>query len=216
MLGALARLGTESSRRTVLARAELAAEVLSGGKLCALELPWKQVSPDALAALRAWLLENRAPSTGRAVISSVQSILRQVWRDGHVSAERLERLRDLPPITGSSPPAGRRLKGPEIRALFEACPDTPTGRRDRVILALLLGCGLRRSEVVALDLQHVTDDDLVVANSKGGKSRTVPIPLGVRSALHTWLEIRGSNLRCEIMSRTAAGPSPTSGGFSDV
>jgi len=214
LLGALARLGSESSRRTVYSRAQLAADVLSGGKLGALELPWEQVSPDALAALRVWLIENRAPATGRAMVSAVQSILRQAWRDGMISAERLERLRDLPPIRGSDPPRGRMLKPSEIKALFEACENTRSGKRDRVILALLFGCGLRRSEVVSLELGDVTVDGLVVRRSKGGKSRMVPMPPAVRGEIDAWVSLRGpapGALACRVSRVGRVDPKHMSG-----
>ncbi len=65
------------------------------------------------------------------------------------------------------------------------------GKRDRALLALLLACGLRRHEAVALrldDLQqreeHWAIVDLV---GKGGHIRTVPVPDWVRNELNEWL-----------------------------
>jgi integrase len=71
-------------------------------------------------------------------------------------------------------------------------PDTTTvgGLRDRAILAVLLGCGLRRSEVAALTFSHVQQRDgrwcIVDLVGKHGRVRTVPMPNWVKVAIDTW------------------------------
>jgi site-specific recombinase XerC len=59
-------------------------------------------------------------------------------------------------------------------------PDSMRAKRDYAILAMLFGCGFRRSELVGLELDeiqmrqgHWTVVDLI---GKGGHIRTVPIP----------------------------------------
>ena len=71
-------------------------------------------------------------------------------------------------------------------------PDITTvrGLRDRAILAVLLGCGLRRSEVAALTFAHVQQRDgrwcIVDLVGKHGRVRTVPMPNWVKVAIDTW------------------------------
>jgi site-specific recombinase XerD len=71
-------------------------------------------------------------------------------------------------------------------------PDTATmkGLRDRAILAVLLGCGLGRSEVAALTLTHVQQRDgrwcIVDLVGKHGRVRTVPMPTWVKVAIDAW------------------------------
>ena len=64
-------------------------------------------------------------------------------------------------------------------------------RRDRAILALLLGCGLRRAELTGLKLSDFQqrDERWVIVNlfGKGGHIRTVPVPRWVKEALDEWL-----------------------------
>ena len=71
-------------------------------------------------------------------------------------------------------------------------PDVATvkGLRDRAILAVLLGCGLRRSEVAALTFAHVQQRDgrwcIVDLVGKHSRVRTVPMPTWVKVAIDAW------------------------------
>ena len=78
----------------------------------------------------------------------------------------------------------------EVSALLDQeFPDTPAGVRDRCILEVLYGCGLRVSELVGLDFSSLLlDDDLVRVVGKGGKERLVPILGTAREALDEYLE----------------------------
>jgi integrase len=76
-------------------------------------------------------------------------------------------------------------------------PDTttPKGLRDRAILAVLLGCGLRRSEVAALTVRHIQQRDgrwcMVDLVGKHGRVRTVPMPTWVKVAIDAWTAAAG-------------------------
>jgi site-specific recombinase XerD len=99
------------------------------------------------------------------------------------------------PVRGSTLPAGRALSSGELRALFRACADDarPSGTRDAAILALAYGAGLRRSEIVALDLDHLDPDTgaITIRRAKGGKDRIAYVANGALDALRDWLSIRG-------------------------
>lgn len=91
---------------------------------------------------------------------------------------------------------GNWLTLAEAQALLGA-PDAATvkGKRDRAILAVLLGCALRRSELAGLmvdDLQQ-RDGRWVFADlaGKGGRVRTVPVPAWVKVTLDSWLVAAG-------------------------
>ncbi len=71
-------------------------------------------------------------------------------------------------------------------------PDATTrkGLRERAILGVLLGCGLRRSEVAALTVSHIQQRDgrwcIVDLVGKHGRVRTVPMPTWVQVAIDAW------------------------------
>jgi integrase len=77
------------------------------------------------------------------------------------------------------------------RLLAVPSSDSVRDKRDYAILALLLGCGLRRAELIGLTLGHFQqrDDHWAIVNlyGKGGHVRTVPIPFWVKAALDRWL-----------------------------
>ena len=74
--------------------------------------------------------------------------------------------------------------------LIPSLVGTVKGLRDRAILALLIGCGLRRSEVAALALARIQQLEgrwcIVDLNGKHGRIRTVPIPTWVKVAVDAW------------------------------
>ena len=76
-------------------------------------------------------------------------------------------------------------------------PDVNTvrGLRDRAILAVLLGCGLRRSEVEALTFTHIQQRDgrwcIVDLRGKHGRVRTAPMPTWVKVAIDAWTSEAG-------------------------
>ena len=76
-------------------------------------------------------------------------------------------------------------------------PDIATvkGLRDRAILAVLLGCGLRRSEVASLTFAHVQQRDgrwcIVDLVCKHGRVRIVPIPTWVKLSTDAWTSAAG-------------------------
>src|SRR5277367_2087593 len=74
-------------------------------------------------------------------------------------------------------------------------PDITTkkGLRDRAMLAILLGCGLRRSEVAALTMKHIQQRDgrwcIVDLVGKHGRVRTIPVPTWVKVAVDAWTAV---------------------------
>jgi integrase len=82
------------------------------------------------------------------------------------------------------------------------------GKRNYAMLAVLLGCGLRRSELTGLTMSHLQQRDdhwaIIDLFGKGGHVRTVPIPIWVKAAIDAWVAIAdihaGIIFRC--VSRT--------------
>ena len=74
--------------------------------------------------------------------------------------------------------------------------EVPSARRDRALLELLYGCGLRVSELVGLDLSDVSLTERAVrVLGKGKKERNVPLGAKAAEAVARWLEVRPDHAR---------------------
>jgi integrase/recombinase XerD len=185
----------KKSRRTQQSALDQVAQML--GYADALLCPWQQLRYQHTAAIRAELAERYAPATANRTLAALRRVLKECWRLGLMTVEEYERAADLKPIKAEQLPSGRALSIAEIAAIFAACAadSTPAGVRDGAMLSLAIATGLRRSEIVALDLADYTPSSgaLKVRWGKGRKDRLVYIgaPAAV-AALADWLTLRGA------------------------
>src|SRR5437588_10349616 len=81
--------------------------------------------------------------------------------------------------------------------LGETSSGSLRGKRDRAILALLIGCGLRRAELVGLETEdfQIREEHCVIADliGKGKHIRTVPVSLWAKRAVDVWIMAAGIN-----------------------
>jgi len=192
----LARLTSEQSRRSMQSKLDVVARlVLSDEEASAWDVPWARLQPIHLDALRAVLAERYAPRSANCMMSAVKGVLKACWRLGQLDAERLARLVDVETVRGSSPPAGRALEVGELRAMLEVAAQGKPHRaaRDQAALALLYGGGLRRAELVALDVADLDleREEVLVRRGKGSKARVVPLALGAAGYVVAWIELSG-------------------------
>ena len=65
------------------------------------------------------------------------------------------------------------------------------GKRDYVIIALLVGCALRRRELATLDIEDIQLREgrwvIIDLLGKGGRIRTVAIPIWVKHGINAWM-----------------------------
>jgi integrase/recombinase XerD len=78
----------------------------------------------------------------------------------------------------------------EIKALYKACENDHLGIRDRAMLDIYYGCGLRRSEGVSLDVKDVLLKQKLVyiKKGKGYRERYVPITEAIKENLETYIK----------------------------
>lgn len=129
-------------------------------------------------------------STVRQRLSAVKSFHR--WLCDY------RRVKDNPAAPVKLPPPSERRVCPpsiaHVALVLAAHDDSRRGVRDRAIVSMLYGCGLRVGELCAL---RIRDVDLtmrrVYVHGKGDKYRNVPVPRGSARDLQRWLELRGSS-----------------------
>ncbi len=115
---------------------------------------------------------------------------------GYLDAGQATGVQQVKGVKQAGVRSGRWLTQDEAQRLL-GVPDVSTlrGVRDRAMLAVMLGCGLRRSEVAALRVDHVQKRDgrwvIVDMVGKGGRVRSVPMPSFAKTALDGWLSAAG-------------------------
>ena len=190
----LASLGT-GSRRAMTQALRVIAELLVGPEADPLMIPWWKVEYQHSQGIRSLLMERYSPASANKMLAALRGVLRESWRLGFMDAETFHRAIDIKTVKGNAIPKGRSVGSGEINALVEACygDPPPAGIRDAAILALLYAAGLRRSEVVALDLADYDNENgrLKIVASKGNKARTVYLGNGAKAAMTGWINVRG-------------------------
>lgn len=127
-----------------------------------------------------------APRSRQRMLSAVRRMLGWAQAEGWLDQDPLEGV-TAPRAPRSLP---RVLLPDETERLIAACDDgTPIGRRDRAMLEMLYGAGLRVSELVGLPLAAVDGrSGLLRVVGKGRKERWVPVGEAALSALQDYLE----------------------------
>jgi integrase len=138
-------------------------------------------------------LESRrlAPATINLRLAAVRRLAYEAADTGLLSPELAAGIRRVKGAKRIGVRLGNWLTAEQSRALLQS-PDLQSlkGRRDKAILALMLGCGLRRGEVADLRVDHLQqrEDHWVIADlvGKAAHIRTVPVPDWVKSAVDVW------------------------------
>ncbi len=173
----------------------------------------KRAYGDALTAFLRWYDTNGRPGLNKATIQNYKAVLQDRGLSPSSINQHLSAIRKLADeaadngLLDSTIAAGiAHVKGvkqagirvgywltrEQAQALLEI-PDfnTAKGLRDRAILAVMLGTGLRRSEVSALRFANLQQREgrwaIVDLLGKGNRVRTVPMPPWAKSALDAWI-----------------------------
>ncbi len=131
--------------------------------------------------------KNLAPSTINVRLAAIRRLAYEASDCGLLSPELAA---GIARVKGAKRPGirvGNWLTADQGSALLQnSRSGTLRGRRDHAILAVLLGCGLRRAETVAIRMEdlQLREEHWVIADmvGKGRHIRTVPMPAWVRKA----------------------------------
>jgi integrase len=161
-------------------------------------LAWFQQAPRpgfTKATVSAWRvsLEERRLGSSSIIIrmSAIRKLAAEAADNGLLAPELAAGISRVKSAKTQGIRTGNWLTQRQAQALLSA-PDISTlrGLRDRAILAVLLGCGLRRSEVAALTFAHLQQRDgrwcIVDLVGKHGRVRTAPMPTWVKVAVDAW------------------------------
>jgi integrase/recombinase XerC len=158
-------------------------------------------------AIRSFLAElyrtRRSRKTSARKLASVRAFTRYLRREGLIEGDpgalvASPRVEEKLPAHLEIDEMGRLLETPDLT--------TPLGRRDRAMLELMYASGLRLSELVELDLEHVNlSGRMVRVRGKGGKERVVPFNTSTGRALRAYLKDRPDLEREALRQRVGPG-----------
>jgi site-specific recombinase XerD len=142
--------------------------------------------------------KNLAPSTINVRLAAVRRLAYEASDTGLLSPDLAAGIRRVKGAKRLGVRIGNWLTVDQSKTLLSGPPaDHLRGKRDRAILALLIGCGLRRAELAGLRTQdfQVREERWVIADliGKGKHIRTVPVPLWAKRAVDEWTTASGIN-----------------------
>ncbi len=178
------------------------------------------ISRTLILAFRAALLaRNLSASTINVKLSAVRKLIGEAKRAGVVGAEEAAQMTDIPNVRQQGTRLGNWLTKDQAKDLL-AVPDRSTmkGKRDYVILALLVGCALRRNELAQLDVETIQlrEGRWVLADlcGKGRRVRTVAVPMTVKQGINAWMTAAGIE-DGRLLRRVTKAGKPKGDGLSD-
>src|SRR5580658_2339661 len=163
---------------------------------------WFQQAPRpgfTKATVSAWrvsLEDRRLGSSSIIRMSAIRKLAAEAADNGLLAPELAAGISRVKSAKTQGIRVGNWLSLRQAQTLLSA-PDITTvrGLRDRAILAVLLGCGLRRSEAAALTFAHVQQRDgrwcIVDLVGKHGRVRTAPMPAWAKVAMDAWTSAAG-------------------------
>jgi len=138
-----------------------------------------------------------APTTINLRLAAVRRVAFEAADSGLLSPELAAGIRRVKGVRRIGVRLGNWLtveQGKRLLANVET--ESLRGIRNYAILAMLIGCGLRRGELLALRVE----ERWVIADllGKAGHIRTVPIPAWVRAGVEKWIEASADRYSCMI------------------
>ena len=129
-------------------------------------------------------------------LAAIRKLAAEAADNGLLAPEIAAGIAKVPGARSEGPRAGNWLTRDQASRLL-ALPDIGTlkGKRDRAMLGLLVGCGLRREELVQLTVEEVQLREarwvIVDLLGKGRRRRTVPVPRWAKAWIDDWVTAAG-------------------------
>lgn len=196
-LSYLMSLRSKNSRQKMQYYLRIIANILNSNDdilLC----PWHKLTSSHVRAVIDHLLNaGKSPNTVNCYLSLMKGVARFAWILGQMHINAYSHIKDIKCHKGSRVFKGRPLGQQEVKNLFKTCKlkDDSIAVRDTAIVTLLVGCGLRRAELVNLRISDISwEDNSILVLGKGDKERKCFIPDFALNQLKEWIfEVRGDH-----------------------
>lgn len=208
----LISLGADTSRTTVKTHLTQLARFLDIGHYN--QIPWHQFTRQhLLAVIQSLKNQGKAPTTIKSYLATIKGVCREAWAAGVMTTDTFTHIKEVRAPRGSWMPKGRSLSVAEVQQLLSICVGDKScrGVRDAAIIAIMVGCGLRRAEVVGLQYDNLIHRDQAIRiMGKGNQERINHLPAFAWQHLHRWIEEVRGDIAGPIFTRIRAGDDVTS------
>ncbi len=193
----LLSLHSKLSRKKMGYYLQKVAQILTGQNNI-LYCSWGDLRRHHIQAIMNILIEgHRSPSTMNTYLSALKGVAHEAWMLEQMSMEHYQHIKQIKGVRGERITKGRALNPSEIEQIFHACDldKSCRGVRDSAIFAVLIGCGLRRNELVNLNLNNISwEDQSIRLIGKGNKERIAFMPQSTVKRLEHWVsQVRGDH-----------------------
>ncbi|MDX2370899.1 MAG: tyrosine-type recombinase/integrase [Colwellia sp.] len=132
---------------------------------------------------------DKAHTTINLTLSALKSLAYECWQQKIIDIECYTRIKMIKKLKGTRAVAGRVLKTSEVEKIKHYYKNSNDNKNTRnyAIFALACGAGLRRREIMLLNVSDIKNHTILV-HGKGNKSRTIYLSKFVNHAVYKWLK----------------------------
>lgn len=176
-----------------------------------LHLAWQDLTPKVIVTVLAKLRDQGYKQSSRnAYLAAMRGTARQAWRDGLLSADTYEHLKDIKnKKSADQVQAGQAVPLDVQKELIRSAANNGkhTSRRDALIISILAFTGIRREEITNIhypsDFIYFAEDDTwqIVIHGKGNKDRRCQPPSAIMNSLLEYIEDERGTAEGALFSR---------------
>jgi site-specific recombinase XerD len=219
----LETLGSNESKRVMLSMIQQFVNVFkkneSDEDTPAQKMNWAVINRQAvLFALNKRKSAKASLSSMRVMLSAIRGVAREAWIMKMIRTDTYTRIKEVKAPKGSTVAAGRALPLSQMNALLDVCRETtgPTSARDLAMLSILMVCGVRRSELVSIDIEDLDKEDRSIKiTGKGNKERMIYLDEEALADVCEWIDEYLPHDTGPMFTRVRSGGDVTSDRLTD-
>ncbi|KZN32593.1 hypothetical protein N480_25425 [Pseudoalteromonas luteoviolacea S2607] len=187
----LLHLDSERSRKSMKSLLKKVANMVGHNDI--VQCPWQELRRTHILAIKEQLVHSGlAPATVNTYLCALRGTAKEAWIAGLMSSDDYMKIKDVKSVRGSRLGKGRALNKEEVVSLLRVCQQQHNnkGMRDLAIISLLYGCGLRRAEVVSIEIQNINwHEQTIKITGKGNVERLTYLPESTLCYIKNWVDL---------------------------
>ena len=137
--------------------------------------------------------EGKSPSTINLYLAAIKGVAKASWMSKVIDVETYQWIKEVKRVKGTRSTKGRALNVEEVQTLINTCDGSISSLRDSALLALTYSAGLRRNELVNLQLGDLDiSEGSISVMGKGNKQTINYVNDKAISTVQKWLDVRGN------------------------